>query len=98
MLFSVFSVTPHAYFYIVAEGNEARALDTKGKFAGISDRIAAMDALGAEGWIISPNEIPTLSRLDTGWLFDFIISLAPTNAGKLYLEGRYFMRRPIDEK
>jgi hypothetical protein len=80
---------PRPWHFIVAEARGTRLLDQ-------TSRLAALDALGAGGWIISQNERPNSVSLQHGhWIVEFMQKLIP-HFGHINFNGQYFMRRSAD--
>jgi hypothetical protein len=72
-------------------------VDARGTWLlGQTRQLAALNDLGAEGWIISQNERANAKSLQDGsWIVDFMRKSIPTFA-HINLIGQYFMRGPID--
>jgi hypothetical protein len=79
------------YFNLAIESGSRRII-------GMSGLLAAMDNLGADGWIISDNDLTqNIQIYSSDWRYDLIQKLAPGVNDSMWIIGRHFMRRPIDD-
>lgn len=70
------------------------------KVLGRVNPLAALDSLGADGWIISPKEYMNIGSTphDDWWrsVYATIAKMMPQMSA-IFIEGQYFMRRPSTE-
>jgi hypothetical protein len=85
---TAFPVGKDHQFFVVADANGNRAM------RNIPNRLAALNILGAQGWIISESPHLNWAHETSGWLYEFIKSERPeTNSVKV--DYVHFMRKPI---